>query len=148
MRKLSYFLAVVLLFGFASCEEVENLNKDKFTFTLDGESIDYSGKADYGTLEESGEKIIRGRETDSLGLVIYVPEFRETRYTSEAHDVSILYTVEDNVYICGESAGSMEVDIDSYEEGKRIEGTFSGTLVELIGEGSIEIKDGEFRVNN
>jgi len=148
MKKLSFFLVVLLFVGFTSCDEVENLNKDKFTFTMDGESFDYSDKADYGTLELTGAKIIRGRKTDSLGLIIYVPEFKETRYTSATDDVSITYNTENNVYMLTDSIGSMEVDIDSYEKGKRIEGTFSATLVKLVGEGSIEIKDGEFRVNN
>jgi hypothetical protein len=148
MRKLSYLLVIFLVAGIVSCEEVENLNKDKFTFKADGEEIDYSDRAEYGTLENSGDKIIRGRNTDSTGLMITVPEFSETRYTSSMDNVQITYNGGTNTYssVFGES--SIEVRIDSYEEGSRIEGTFSGTIYTATENESIEIKNGEFRVNN
>jgi len=148
MRKLSYLLVIFLVAGIVSCEEVENLNKDKFTFKADGEEIDYSDRAEYGTLENSGDKIIRGRNTDSTGLMITVPEFSETRYTSSTDGVEITYNGGSNAYssVFGES--SIEVTIDSYEDGSRIEGTFSGTIYTATESESIEIKNGEFRVNN
>jgi len=148
MRKISYLLVIFFMAGIVSCEEVEDLNKDKFTFKADGEEVDYSDRAQYGELEESGDKIIRGRNTDSTGLMVTVPEFRENRYVSSAHDVEITYNTGDNTYSSVYGDSSVEVIIDSYEDGTRIEGTFSGTIYTATGSESVEIKNGEFRVNN
>lgn len=149
MRKISYLLVAFLLAGIVSCEEVEDLNKDKFTFKVNGEEIDYSDRAEYGILENLNAKIIRGRKNDSILLMITVPEFQEQRYVSEVDEVSFIYTTEDGTYSSEyeNSNYDVEVRIDDYEEETRIEGTFSGTVYEIVGSDSIEIKDGEFRVN-
>jgi len=146
MRKIGYLLVIFLLAGIVSCEEVENLNKDKFTFTANGESVDYSDYAEFGTSEKDNN-IIRGKNTDSTGLIITVPEFRETRYVSDVHEVVITDNTGSDVYSSILDAASIEVRIDSYEEGSRIEGTFSGTIYTVAEDDSLEIKDGKFRIN-
>lgn len=149
MKKIGYLLVIFLMAGIISCEEIEDLNKDKFIFEANGEEIDYSDKSEFGTLENSTTKVIRGRKNDSVIFAILVPEFQEERFVSDVDDVSLIYLTEDDSYSSNQDSTkyNVEVTIDNYEEGTRIEGTFSGTIASFSKSDSIEIENGEFRIN-